>query len=113
MTIHPVKSGFAVNYEWSLSPFFLYRFYRRGWITFERSVNIKEICWDLNNIRVCIDLSYLGARGGGCDRHFAALRGHTKKIARRGWQCLFLIINGSLREFGVHCACIFFTFFLY
>ncbi|XP_031555255.1 serrate RNA effector molecule homolog isoform X2 [Actinia tenebrosa] len=28
------------------------RFYRRGWITFERSVNIKEICWDLNNIRL-------------------------------------------------------------
>ncbi|KAK3699552.1 hypothetical protein QZH41_003926 [Actinostola sp. cb2023] len=28
------------------------RFYRRGWITFERSVNIKEICWDLNNIRI-------------------------------------------------------------
>ncbi|XP_020896176.1 serrate RNA effector molecule homolog B isoform X3 [Exaiptasia diaphana] len=28
------------------------RFYRRGWITFERSVNIKDICWDLNNIRI-------------------------------------------------------------
>lgn len=28
------------------------KFYRRGWITFDRSVNIKEICWDLNNIRV-------------------------------------------------------------
>ena len=28
------------------------RFFRRGWITFDRSVNIKEICWDLNNIRV-------------------------------------------------------------
>ncbi|RMX54629.1 hypothetical protein pdam_00022040 [Pocillopora damicornis] len=28
------------------------KFVRRGWITFDRSVNIKEICWDLNNIRV-------------------------------------------------------------
>ncbi|XP_077990042.1 serrate RNA effector molecule homolog [Glandiceps talaboti] len=28
------------------------RFYRRGWITFDRSVNIKEICWNLNNIRL-------------------------------------------------------------
>lgn len=28
------------------------KFFRRGWITFDRSVNIKEICWDLNNIRV-------------------------------------------------------------
>lgn len=28
------------------------KFLRRGWITFDRSVNIKEICWDLNNIRV-------------------------------------------------------------
>ncbi|XP_077867371.1 serrate RNA effector molecule homolog [Saccoglossus kowalevskii] len=27
-------------------------FYRRGWITFDRSVNIKEICWNLNNIRL-------------------------------------------------------------
>uniref|UniRef100_S4RZD4 Serrate RNA effector molecule homolog (Arabidopsis) n=1 Tax=Petromyzon marinus TaxID=7757 RepID=S4RZD4_PETMA len=28
------------------------RFYRRGWVTFERSVNIKEICWSLQNIRL-------------------------------------------------------------
>ena len=32
--------------------FIICRFFRRGWITFDRSVNIKEICWDLNNIRV-------------------------------------------------------------
>ena len=24
----------------------------RGWVTFDRSVNIKEICWNLQNIRV-------------------------------------------------------------
>ncbi|OQR68743.1 serrate RNA effector moleculeB-like [Tropilaelaps mercedesae] len=28
------------------------KFYRRGWITFERHVNTKEICWKLNNIRL-------------------------------------------------------------
>lgn len=31
---------------------FLFRFFRRGWVTFDRSVNIKEICWNLQNIRV-------------------------------------------------------------
>lgn len=28
------------------------RWFRRGWVTFERFVNIKEICWNLNNIRL-------------------------------------------------------------
>ncbi|XP_037946952.1 serrate RNA effector molecule homolog isoform X2 [Teleopsis dalmanni] len=28
------------------------RWYRRGWITFQRDVNIKEICWNLNNVRL-------------------------------------------------------------
>ncbi|XP_068145180.1 serrate RNA effector molecule homolog isoform X2 [Drosophila tropicalis] len=28
------------------------RWYRRGWITFSRDVNIKEICWSLNNQRL-------------------------------------------------------------
>lgn len=28
------------------------RWFRRGWVTFERQVNIKEICWNLNNIRL-------------------------------------------------------------
>lgn len=34
------------------------RWFRRGWVSFERQVNIKEICWSLNNIRVSI-LVYL------------------------------------------------------
>lgn len=25
---------------------------RRGWVTFKRNVNIKEICWNLNNLRL-------------------------------------------------------------
>ncbi|XP_053395547.1 serrate RNA effector molecule homolog isoform X2 [Mercenaria mercenaria] len=28
------------------------RFLRRGWVTFDKNVNIKEICWNLNNIRL-------------------------------------------------------------
>lgn len=28
------------------------RWFRRGWVTFQREVNIKEICWNLNNIRI-------------------------------------------------------------
>lgn len=35
-----------------LTSLFLFRFFRRGWVTFDRSVNIKEICWNLQNIRV-------------------------------------------------------------
>ena len=30
----------------------IYRWFRRGWITFERDVKIKEICYSLNNIRL-------------------------------------------------------------
>lgn len=28
------------------------RWFRRGWVSFRRDVNIKEICWNLNNIRL-------------------------------------------------------------
>lgn len=28
------------------------RFYRRCWVTFDATVNIKDICWNLNNIRL-------------------------------------------------------------
>lgn len=28
------------------------RWFRRGWVTFKRDTNIKEICWNLNNIRL-------------------------------------------------------------
>lgn len=46
------------------------RFFRRGWVTFDRSVNIKEICWNLQNIRVSAQCSsgQAGREGGlhGC-----------------------------------------------
>ena len=28
------------------------RFFRRGWVTFERNAKIKEICYSFNNIRL-------------------------------------------------------------
>ncbi|VDN07182.1 unnamed protein product [Thelazia callipaeda] len=28
------------------------KFHRRGWVTFRRDVNIKEICWNLNSVRI-------------------------------------------------------------
>lgn len=28
------------------------RWFRRGWVTFKRDISIKEICWNLNNIRL-------------------------------------------------------------
>ncbi|KAF7231532.1 serrate RNA effector molecule-like protein, partial [Nothobranchius furzeri] len=28
------------------------RFFRRCWVTFDRSINIKETCWNLQNIRL-------------------------------------------------------------
>ncbi|GFS18174.1 serrate RNA effector molecule-like protein [Elysia marginata] len=28
------------------------RFFRRGWVTFSKECNIKEVCWSLNNIRL-------------------------------------------------------------
>lgn len=34
------------------------RWFRRGWVTFRREVNIKDICWNLNNIRVTIMNKY-------------------------------------------------------
>lgn len=34
------------------------RFNRRGWATFERTVNIREICWALNSVKVCITLNF-------------------------------------------------------
>ena len=35
------------------------RFFRRGWVTFSKECNIKEVCWSLNNIRVSPVLSTL------------------------------------------------------
>ncbi len=33
------------------------KFYRRGWVSYRRDVNIKDICWKLNGIRVRLSLS--------------------------------------------------------
>lgn len=35
------------------------RWFRRGWVTFDRDVNIKEICWNLNSVRVSFNFYFL------------------------------------------------------
>lgn len=52
---------YTVTFKWTL---WCNRFFRRCWVTFDRSVNIKEVCWNLQNIRVSmtalgIDTVYL------------------------------------------------------
>lgn len=40
------------------------RWFRRGWVSFRRDVNIKEICWNLNNIRVSRTHAMVSGRSG-------------------------------------------------
>lgn len=47
-----VNGQYHLHSRIMLTSLFLFRFFRRGWVTFDRSVNIKEICWNLQNIRV-------------------------------------------------------------
>ncbi|MFH4979600.1 hypothetical protein AB6A40_006309 [Gnathostoma spinigerum] len=45
------------------------KWYRRGWVTFRRDVNIKEICWNLNNVRI-----------GDCDLGAIVNRDLTRRV---------------------------------
>lgn len=45
---------YAVTWQYALHG---HRFYRRCWVTFDRAVNIKEVCWNLQNIRVCMAMN--------------------------------------------------------
>ncbi|BFG05592.1 serrate RNA effector molecule homolog [Drosophila madeirensis] len=67
------------------------RWYRRGWITFTRDVNIKEICWSLNNQRlrdcemgaiVNRDLSRRVRPANGITSHKQVVRSDIKLCAR-------------------------------
>ncbi|XP_037081813.1 LOW QUALITY PROTEIN: serrate RNA effector molecule homolog [Pollicipes pollicipes] len=67
------------------------RWFRRGWVTFERQVNIKEICWNLNNIRlrdcelgaiVNRDLSRRVRTVSGVTSHKQVVRADIKLSAR-------------------------------
>nr|Q28WQ8.2 RecName: Full=Serrate RNA effector molecule homolog; AltName: Full=Arsenite-resistance protein 2 homolog [Drosophila pseudoobscura pseudoobscura] len=67
------------------------RWYRRGWITFTRDVNIKEICWSLNNQRlrdcemgaiVNRDLSRRVRPANGITAHKQVVRSDIKLCAR-------------------------------
>ncbi|XP_010572885.1 PREDICTED: serrate RNA effector molecule homolog, partial [Haliaeetus leucocephalus] len=67
------------------------RFFRRGWVTFDRSVNIKEICWSLQNIRlrdcelspgVNRDLTRRVRNVSGITQHRPIVRNDIKLAAR-------------------------------
>ncbi|KAJ7313296.1 hypothetical protein JRQ81_004584 [Phrynocephalus forsythii] len=67
------------------------RFFRRGWITFDRSVNIKDICWTLQNIRlrdcelcpgVNRDLTRRVRNVNGITQHKQILRNDIKLAAK-------------------------------
>ncbi|KAG8538135.1 hypothetical protein GDO81_023244, partial [Engystomops pustulosus] len=67
------------------------RFLRKGYVTFERGVNIKEICWNLQNIRlrecelspvVNRELSWRIRHVSGITQHRPILRNDIKLAAR-------------------------------
>ncbi|XP_077171282.1 serrate RNA effector molecule homolog isoform X2 [Paroedura picta] len=67
------------------------RFFRRGWVTFDRSVNIKEICWNLQNMRlrdcelspgVNRDLTRRVRNVNGITQHKQILRNDIKLAAK-------------------------------
>ncbi|KAB7497435.1 Serrate RNA effector molecule-like protein [Armadillidium nasatum] len=67
------------------------RWFRRGWVTFKRDVNIKDICWNLNNIRlrdcelgaiVNRDLSRRIRTVNGITSHKAVVRADIKLSAK-------------------------------
>ncbi|XP_048884629.1 serrate RNA effector molecule homolog isoform X1 [Brienomyrus brachyistius] len=67
------------------------RFFRRCWVTFDRSVNIKEICWNLQNIRlrdcelapvVNRDLARRVRNVNGMTQHRQVLRNDIKLSAK-------------------------------
>ncbi|XP_042564506.1 serrate RNA effector molecule homolog isoform X2 [Clupea harengus] len=67
------------------------RFFRRCWVTFDRSVNIKETCWNLQNIRlrdcelapgVNRDLARRVRNVNGITQHKQVLRNDIKMAAK-------------------------------
>uniref|UniRef100_A0AAQ5XW11 Arsenite-resistance protein 2 n=1 Tax=Amphiprion ocellaris TaxID=80972 RepID=A0AAQ5XW11_AMPOC len=67
------------------------RFFRRCWVTFDRSVNIKEVCWNLQNIRlrdcelapgVNRDLARRVRNVNGITQHKQVLRNDIKLAAK-------------------------------
>uniref|UniRef100_A0A669AWA7 Serrate RNA effector molecule homolog (Arabidopsis) n=1 Tax=Oreochromis niloticus TaxID=8128 RepID=A0A669AWA7_ORENI len=67
------------------------RFFRRCWVTFDRSVNIKEVCWNLQNIRlrdcelapgVNRDLARRVRNVNGITQHKQILRNDIKLAAK-------------------------------
>ncbi|XP_016102255.1 serrate RNA effector molecule homolog [Sinocyclocheilus grahami] len=80
----PIPEPKKVSYK--VSPFF-----RRCWVTFDRGVNIKEICWNLQNIRlrdcelapgVNRDLARRVRNVNGITQHKQVLRNDIKLAAK-------------------------------
>ncbi|KAM3823546.1 serrate RNA effector molecule homolog isoform 3-T3 [Vipera latastei] len=80
------------------------RFFRRGWVTFDRTVNIKEICWNLQNIRlrdcelspgVNRDLTRRVRNVNGITQHKQILRNDIKLAAK-----LIHALDGRTRLWG-------------
>uniref|UniRef100_H2Z9S2 Arsenite-resistance protein 2 homolog n=1 Tax=Ciona savignyi TaxID=51511 RepID=H2Z9S2_CIOSA len=68
-----------------------FRFFRRCWVTFDRTVNIKDICWNLNNLRlrdlelnpvVNRDLSRRVRPISGIAQHVQCARNDLRNVAR-------------------------------
>uniref|UniRef100_A0A3P8Z1B6 Serrate, RNA effector molecule n=1 Tax=Esox lucius TaxID=8010 RepID=A0A3P8Z1B6_ESOLU len=88
------------------------RFYRRCWVTFDRSVNIKETCWNLQNIRlrdcelapvVNRDLARRVRNVSGLTQHRPVLRNDIKLSARL---IQALDERGSLEERLFNLLCV-------
>uniref|UniRef100_H2Z9S1 Arsenite-resistance protein 2 homolog n=1 Tax=Ciona savignyi TaxID=51511 RepID=H2Z9S1_CIOSA len=69
----------------------IFRFFRRCWVTFDRTVNIKDICWNLNNLRlrdlelnpvVNRDLSRRVRPISGIAQHVQCARNDLRNVAR-------------------------------
>lgn len=78
------------------------RWFRRGWVTFDRDVNIKEICWNLNNVR--LRDSELGAIvNRDLSKRIRSVNGITnhRQVARNDMKLCANIINNFDNRSGL------------
>lgn len=80
------------------------RWSRRGWITFERDVDIKEICWNISNIRIKDnELSPIVNRD--LSRRIRTVSSITtnKHVVRNDMKLCVQIINNLDKKFSLWC----------
>ncbi|XP_027848833.2 serrate RNA effector molecule homolog isoform X2 [Aphis gossypii] len=78
------------------------RWFRRGWVTFDRDVNIKEICWNLNSVR--LRDSELGAIvNRDLSKRIRSVNGITnhRQVARNDMKLCASIINNFDNRSGL------------